>query len=193
MSLYKAPVKVLEKIESIMKGFLWAGASEGRKMHWVAWEVVTTPKKMGGLGIAKLGDVNTALLTKWAWRFKKEEGSLWRRVVELVHGGRNRWELLPITRSFSGCWKSIVVFLEKLKINGKRINDFLKAVVGRGNKVRFWLDLWFGNVKLKHRWPNLFDRDRCKGCSVNERIQKVGEDLVFNADWRLDPDTVETI
>ncbi|KAJ0837719.1 putative RNA-directed DNA polymerase [Helianthus annuus] len=71
-SLYKAPKKVIQELESMMKKFLWGGGGslEERKMHWVAWAKVSRHKKDGGLGLSKLQEVNTALLSKWGWRYK---------------------------------------------------------------------------------------------------------------------------
>ncbi|XP_022004003.1 uncharacterized protein LOC110901484 [Helianthus annuus] len=76
LSLYKAPKTVIDSIESIMRRFLWAGSSEERKIPWVAWDVISSPKKEGGLGVSKLQDVNEALLLKWMWRFRKEGNCL---------------------------------------------------------------------------------------------------------------------
>ena len=69
-SLYKAPMAVIDSIEAIMRRFLWAGSSVERKISWLAWYVVTTPKLEGGLGVCRLQCINEALLLKWAWRFK---------------------------------------------------------------------------------------------------------------------------
>ena len=74
-------MSVIDSIESIMRRFLWAGSSDERKINWVAWDIITKSKKAGGLGVNKLQDVNDALLLKWAWRFKKEDNILWKKVV----------------------------------------------------------------------------------------------------------------
>ena len=162
LSLYKAPVAVIEQIERIMRGFLWAGASEERRMHWVSWDVVTTTKKMGGVGVSKLSDVNVALLVTWAWRFKSDKDCLWRRVVETIHGGRDRWMFLPSKSSFPGCWKSIAPFLDRIRLQGKCVNLFIRGRLGNGDRVRFWKDVWFGSVPLMERWPQLFGLEKKK-------------------------------
>ncbi|KAJ0550751.1 putative RNA-directed DNA polymerase [Helianthus annuus] len=48
LSLYKAPVIVINQLEKLMRNFLWAGSSENKKMSWVAWDTVTKSKKNGG-------------------------------------------------------------------------------------------------------------------------------------------------
>ncbi|XP_022004235.1 uncharacterized protein LOC110901755 [Helianthus annuus] len=45
-SLYKAPKKVISDLESMIKKFLWGGSSEEKKMHWINWDRVSSPKKM---------------------------------------------------------------------------------------------------------------------------------------------------
>ena len=62
---------------------------------------------IGGLGITKLADVNTALLTKWTWRFKNDLDGMWRRVIESIHWGRGRWTFLSVNNSYSGCCEVI--------------------------------------------------------------------------------------
>ncbi|KAJ0910951.1 putative RNA-directed DNA polymerase [Helianthus annuus] len=146
LSLYKAPNKVTDQMEKLMRNFLWAGSSEDKKLNWVAWDTVTNSKENGGLGISRLKDVNFALLAKWAWRFKTQKDCVWRKVVEMVHGGRGRWDFLPLNRRFNGCWNSIVKVLAKRSFKGKSFNSFIRAKIGNGLSVNFWSDLWVGTT-----------------------------------------------
>ncbi|XP_021971623.1 uncharacterized protein LOC110866783 [Helianthus annuus] len=136
-SIFKAPVKVVDKLESLMKNFLWGGSEEVRKTHWVAWEKVSRSKKDGELGLCKLKLVNEALLAKWVWRFKLEDNSLWKRVIMVCHGRKRRWSFLPSNPSVPGVWNNIRKMEEKLIVNGKRIHSLVKGVVGNGNNIRF--------------------------------------------------------
>ncbi|KAJ9561016.1 LOW QUALITY PROTEIN: hypothetical protein OSB04_006176 [Centaurea solstitialis] len=46
-----------------------------------------SPKKVnGGLGVGSLKALNLALMTKWWWWFKTETDSLWKRVIQALHG-----------------------------------------------------------------------------------------------------------
>ncbi|KAJ0433988.1 putative RNA-directed DNA polymerase [Helianthus annuus] len=117
-SIFKVPIKVVEKLESLMKNFLWGGSGEVRKMHWVAWDCVCRPKKLGGLGFCKLKLVNEALLAKWVWRFRVEEDNIWRRVVVACHSNRRKWSYLPSKASLTGVWKNIANMESKLLVNG---------------------------------------------------------------------------
>lgn len=149
LSIYKAPKAVLEKIESIMRHFLWAGSSEEKKINWVAWDIISSRKKTGGLGIHKLQHVNDALLLKWTWRFKKEGPSLWKKVILSCHGSSRLWTMLPCTPSASGCWKNIVKIGESKLRNGSSLNSFFVGIVGDGSSINFWADSWLFDEPLR--------------------------------------------
>lgn len=85
MSVYKAPSKVIDKLEMIRRRFLWKGTVEKRCINWVAWDKVTTPKHMGGLGVKDLKDFNNSLLAKWWWKLRKESSALWSKVIKSIH------------------------------------------------------------------------------------------------------------
>ncbi|KAM0043572.1 putative Endonuclease/exonuclease/phosphatase superfamily [Helianthus debilis subsp. tardiflorus] len=193
LSLYKAPSKVVELIEKLMRAFLWGGTSGERKLNWVAWDTVTTTKKEGGLGIAKVKDVNVALLSKWAWRFYKERDSLWRKVIEAIHGGKGCWVFLPSKANLIGCWKSLVSVLTRTKIQGKSLHSFIRGKVGDGSDIRFWFDNWLGSTILKDRWPALYRLERHKGCTVIERLQPSNSKVLLSSSWSSGIHTVEQI
>ncbi|XP_022010006.1 uncharacterized protein LOC110909253 [Helianthus annuus] len=47
LSIFKAPITVINKLDRIRHSFLWGGTDNTRKLNWVAWDVVTTPKSLG--------------------------------------------------------------------------------------------------------------------------------------------------
>ncbi|XP_021992145.1 uncharacterized protein LOC110888961 [Helianthus annuus] len=119
MSMFKAPAKVVEKLESMMKRFLWAGNKDVKKMHWVSRDRVALPKKLRGLGLCKLKFINVSLLSKWIWRYKAEETSLWKSVIGVIHGPGRKWSFLPLSSAVSGVWRNIVKMEEGIVIKGK--------------------------------------------------------------------------
>ncbi|KAJ0844992.1 hypothetical protein HanRHA438_Chr15g0708571 [Helianthus annuus] len=189
LSLYKAPKAVIESIESIMRRFLWAGSNEEKKISWVAWDIVTTPKKKGGLGVSKLQEVNDALLLKWTWRFKREGNSLWERIIMGCHGSSRPWALLPCSASSNGCWKHIVKVGENKTPNGSALNSFFVGELGDGHSINFWGDIWLRDEPLRVIYPNLFRLEKNKWVKVSARIRCVNNVKTSEWDWRSAPYT----
>ncbi|KAK9055104.1 hypothetical protein SSX86_026184 [Deinandra increscens subsp. villosa] len=126
-SIYKAPKKVLAKLESIRMNFLWGGSLNKSKIHWVRREQVTKSKDNGGLGLDPLENINLSLLAKWIWRYKVDTSKLWRRVIQGIHGGRANSMLVPHRKSLVGAWSSIAnleIHLLKMQVN---LHHYLKA------------------------------------------------------------------
>ena len=71
-SLYKAPIKVINILESIRRRFFWGGADDSKKICWVSWDKIMCGKINGGLGIGSLRALNLAMLSKWWWRERTE-------------------------------------------------------------------------------------------------------------------------
>lgn len=46
---------VAERIEKLMRDFLWEGVGEGKKAHLINWEVVSQVKKRGSLKVGGAG------------------------------------------------------------------------------------------------------------------------------------------
>ena len=62
LSFFRVPTKVVHKLVSIQRNFLWGGGSEVTKIAWVNWDTICLPKNKGGLGIKDLSKFNEALL-----------------------------------------------------------------------------------------------------------------------------------
>ncbi|KAL4590833.1 hypothetical protein LXL04_003776 [Taraxacum kok-saghyz] len=90
-SLHRAPKSVTKEIEGIRREFFWGGDKENRRITWVKWDRVMTNVDQGGLGIGSLNDINKALLSKWYWRYRTEEGALWVQILNSIHGKIEKW------------------------------------------------------------------------------------------------------
>ncbi|RVW16749.1 hypothetical protein CK203_076445 [Vitis vinifera] len=134
----KSQLQIASKIEKMQGNFLWSGAREGKKDHLVKWEVVSRPKELGGLGFGKISLRNIALLGKWLWRFL-EKG--------VVFGIRCPWKAIA------------QVFQE--------FSPFVHLVVGNGERIRFWEDLWWGNQSLCSQFANLYRVISVKNLTVS--------------------------
>lgn len=67
MSCFKLPLSLIFELERLMANF-WSGQREDKKkIHWVSWHKMCTPKSKDGLGLKDLSSFNMALLAKQGW------------------------------------------------------------------------------------------------------------------------------
>lgn len=116
------------------------------------WETVCFSLRKGGLGIENLRNCNNALLGKWLRRFLVERNALWRKVVVNKFGeGNHYWFLKEVLTSHGlSVWNGIMKGWDTFK-------QFISFDVGSGNHIRFWRDIWCGNVEFQRMFPNLFN------------------------------------
>ncbi|KAK4726976.1 hypothetical protein R3W88_031893 [Solanum pinnatisectum] len=92
--IFLMPKKVLKKIESMCKRFLWNGDKEGKGKALIVWETLCWPKAAGGLNITDMYVWNKAAILKHMWNLCKKKDKLW---IVWVHTfylkGRDPWEV----------------------------------------------------------------------------------------------------
>ena len=150
MSLFRIPSLVCKRLEKIQRDFLWGGGNLEKKPHLVSWVKVCTDKKVGGLGVRSLNNLNKALLGKWLWRFANERDSFWRRTIRSKFGeSQGGWCSGEVRNSFgTGLWKEIRKGWDMVRLNAK-------FVVGNGSRISFWKDVWGGGGGFVHNVPNV--------------------------------------
>lgn len=74
LTIFRAPSKVIDKLESIRRRFFWGFKNGVKGVSWVKWESALSNKEVGGLGIGSLKAKKLSLVGKWWWRFRKEYG-----------------------------------------------------------------------------------------------------------------------
>ncbi|RVX22974.1 Sister chromatid cohesion protein SCC4 [Vitis vinifera] len=108
------------------------------------------PKSRGGLGFGKISIRNVALLGKWLWRYPREGSALWHQVILSIYGSHSQWwDVNNIVRWSHRCpWKAIALVYQEF-------SKFTRFVVGNGDRIRFWDDLWWGEQPLGVQYPRL--------------------------------------
>lgn len=76
LSIFRAPLSVVRKIEVLRNKFFWGSTGEQKKIVWARIEKLFATPKRGGLAVASLRAKNLGLLEKWKWRWLKEPQSL---------------------------------------------------------------------------------------------------------------------
>ncbi|RVW90342.1 putative ribonuclease H protein [Vitis vinifera] len=188
MSLFRMPNSVARRLEKLQRDFLWGGGNLERKAHLVKWEVVCGDKEKGGLGIRKLTLLNKVLLGKWIWRFACDKEALWKQVLLVKYGQEDfGWRTKKAVGAFGvGVWKEI------LKEAGWCWEN-LAFKVGKDKKIRFWTNLWCGDIALSQRFSHLFTLAAHRNATIEEmwdqNFGKGGWNLRFIRDfndWELD-------
>ncbi|KAJ0570205.1 putative RNA-directed DNA polymerase [Helianthus annuus] len=188
-SLYKAPRKIIDRLESIRRDFLWGGTTEHAKMCWVKWKKVMTPMDMGGLGLGSLREANTAMLLKWWWRFKVDQEGLWRKIIWSIHSGSRTWNFIPAKVSLAGPWKQVAKTVDELEGLDIEAHSLIRVVPGIGKTVTFWTDYWAENGPLYLRYPLLYGLERNKMVSLDQRCSGANDSLEPTFQWVRVPAT----
>ncbi|KAF5471044.1 hypothetical protein F2P56_011519 [Juglans regia] len=156
---------VANRLEKIFRDFLWGGLEDEKKLHLIKWDKVCTPLSCGGLGIRKLRIFNKALLGKWLWQYHQEGDALWRSIIDIKYGSIwGDWYSNAVRGAYGvGVWKFIRNGWEDL------LSNFIFEV-GRGTRIRFWHDIWCGDVALENAFPSLYRIASDKKASVADNM-----------------------
>ncbi|WMV11476.1 hypothetical protein MTR67_004861 [Solanum verrucosum] len=151
MSLFPMPGKIIQRLDTIRRNFLWQGNGEGvKKFHLVKWDAVISNKKEGGLGIKNLKAHNKSLLLKWLWRLATDYQSLWKDTIFARYGKEGSWTTKEVNTPYGvGLWRTI-------RNQWPRIWNNSVINVGNGRKTLFWNDTWMGQTPLRQQFPDIY-------------------------------------
>jgi ribonuclease HI len=149
------PRTCLNEIEKLQRAFIWGDTTDKKKAHMVGWDIMTKPKKYGGLGFRTLHDVNTACLMKLGWSLMINEQSLWGDVMKGKYG-RDGWTQGNVIAkpTDSPLWKAIVK-------SWPHLEHHRCWSIGNGTKINFWNDKWIDeNIRIRDYVSNIPDAAR---------------------------------
>ncbi|PWA87879.1 RNA-directed DNA polymerase, eukaryota, Reverse transcriptase zinc-binding domain protein [Artemisia annua] len=178
MSIFKVPIRVLQRLESIRCHFFNGNDLHGKKPSWVKWKNVLASKEKGGLGVSSLYALNRALMFKWVWRFLTQSSSLWARVIKAIHGddgkmGKN------VKSGYPSIWLDIVHEMDLLKKQGIDVIKCINIKSGNGENTSFWEDVWRGDIAFKHMFPRMYALESCKSIDVASKLSHLSLDFSF--------------
>jgi zinc-binding in reverse transcriptase len=138
-------------------------------MHLINWELVTTPKRLGGLGIVDLKTFNQVLLAKWYWQWVSPQTKLWKNALQNMNNGTS-WHHLNATHFFNSCLTQVANFLD----------CFILRKIGSGLTIGFWIHDW-GLGILKYQYSILFTFVLDQNATVASVASQNSFDQLFHA------------
>ncbi|GJU99732.1 RNA-directed DNA polymerase, eukaryota, reverse transcriptase zinc-binding domain protein [Tanacetum coccineum] len=169
MSIYKAPLGVLNKLEVIRRNFFNGHDGSIRKATWFNWDKALASKKNGGLGVSSFFAQNRALLFKWVWRFYTDKSSLWSSFIKAMHGSHGA---IGDSSQFHNrsTWRDILNACQSLKAQGIDLFQYIRKKIGNGEQSSFWNDIWLDDVAFKDQYGRLFALEDSKLISVASKL-----------------------
>jgi len=189
LSYLKIPAKVVKEVIRIQRNFLWGGARGGRKICWVNWRRVCSPRRKGGLDVRDVRLVNLSLVAKWKWRLLQEETPLWKVVLREKYGDSiSGFSLVEGYRwpRFSSIWWKDLSKLEG-SLGGNWFTDKVVRRVSNGRGTSFWLDRWIDDQPLATIFPRLFNISSFKNAKIGDLCNSMDGSVTWNFGWRREP------
>jgi hypothetical protein len=144
MGVFKLSDGFHDDYSKMIRRFWWGEEENKKKVHWAAWEALTDPKCMGGMGFRDPKCFNQALLARQAWRLLKKPDSLCARLMKARYYPYGNLLDTVFHSNSSSCWNGVEHGIQLLK----------KGIiwrVGNGKTIRIWRDNWInrlGNLKI---------------------------------------------
>jgi hypothetical protein len=115
MGVFKMPVNFHDDYMKMIRKFFWGEDQDKRKVHWVAWDSLSEPKCMGGMGFRDSRKFNQALLARQAWRLLKKPDSLCARLLKAKYYPNGNLLDTVFSSDASASWKGVEHGIELLK------------------------------------------------------------------------------
>ena len=111
--------------------------------------MVCLPKSQGGLGVIDLKVMNLALLGKWLWRLENGSGH-WQDIIRMKYLNNKTLSQVTAKAGDSFFWKGVLEVKDAFF-------SCCKRVLGDGSRIRFWEDLWIGDVSFAVKYARLYN------------------------------------
>ena len=110
----------VEKINTIIKRFWWAGVQEDYDTSPIAyrsWEDICKPKEEGGLGIRDLKTVNKSLIIQSVWNVATQKNHFLSAILKAKYHPQSSFWTAPDNKSKSIYWSSVLQVRHHLSSN----------------------------------------------------------------------------
>lgn len=135
MFCFKLPKGICNEVTKQVASYWWGQKENERKIHWVAWNKMATPKEKGGMGMKNLQAFNEAFLAKQVWRLITHPNILMRKMMKARYYPKSSILRAKVRAKDSWIWRNCGG-ARKLIQEGSRWN------IGDGTIVKVWDDNW---------------------------------------------------
>lgn len=115
MSIVKMPKSFCDKLTTKVMRFWWSNSGLKRGNHWKKKQLWCSSKDSGGLGFKDFNAMNSALLSKQAWRIIQDPTSYWAATLKGIYFPNTTFWNADDKRRSSWVWKSLLHGRELLK------------------------------------------------------------------------------
>ncbi|CAM9001934.1 unnamed protein product [Rhodiola kirilowii] len=107
MSCFALPMRILNKMTSVVAKFWWSNQGTSRGVYWVRRELLEEDKSCGGLGFKNFKLMNDALIAKQAWRILTKPDLLMSRVMKARYFPNSGFMEANVGSRPSWVWRSL--------------------------------------------------------------------------------------
>uniref|UniRef100_A0A7N2M9L9 Reverse transcriptase n=1 Tax=Quercus lobata TaxID=97700 RepID=A0A7N2M9L9_QUELO len=141
MSIFQIPRCVCDYINSILAKYWWRQTRNEKKIHWINWKRLCTPKNRGGMGFRDIHAFNLAMLAKQAWRLVTGSHSLFYQVYKARYFPRCSFMDAKLGHNPSFVWRSLLGAGDVL-----RVGSMWK--IGDGQSIKITINKWLPHPPL---------------------------------------------
>ncbi|WVZ77334.1 hypothetical protein U9M48_025213 [Paspalum notatum var. saurae] len=135
------------------------------------WNILSTPRDIGGLGILNLEVQNKCLLGKWLFKLLTEDG-IWQDLLRKMYLHSKAIIQVSKQPGDSQFWVGLMHVKEQVLYFGS-------FKLQNGKQIRFWEDRWVGDKPLMLTYPMLYRVVRRKNVTVDTVLNTVPLNVSF--------------
>jgi hypothetical protein len=119
----------------MMNSFWWGGGNDNKGIRWLAWDRMTYPKALGGMGFRDLHSFNLAMIAKQGWNIMTKPQTLVARLFKARYFPNSSLFDSKIGHNPSYAWRGIWK-ARQILMNGCRWS------IGDGTRIKIMTEPW---------------------------------------------------
>ncbi|GAU14523.1 hypothetical protein TSUD_250650 [Trifolium subterraneum] len=135
MSVYLLPESTIKDIERMLNSYWWGGGANNKGIRWLAWDRMSYPKALGGMGFRDLHTFNLAMIAKQGWNIMTKPHTLVAKLYKARYFPNSSLFESQIGHNPSYAWRGIWKARHVL-MNGSRWS------VGNGSNIKVMSEPW---------------------------------------------------